>query len=70
MSAAKCGTADPGCRDLSVAHPGFLLKTLSQVMIDKAQTVPVEKIGEVFGHLDDATMVAGIRALAVWLGFA
>ena len=46
------------------------LQTRSQVMIDKAQTVPVEKIGKVFGHLDVAAMVAVTRALAVWLGFA
>lgn len=42
----------------------------SQVMVDKAQTVPREKVGETFGRLDDATMLAVTRALAVFLGFA
>ena len=46
------------------------LRAPSQIMIDKLQTVPVEKIGETFGRLDDATMLAVNRALAVWLGFA
>src|SRR5512132_2573644 len=46
------------------------LRKLSQVMVDKAQTVPREKIGEPFGRLDDATMLAVTRALAVFLGFA
>lgn len=42
----------------------------SQVMVDKAQTVPREKIGETFGRLDDNTMLAVNRALAVFLAFA
>jgi len=42
----------------------------SQVMVDKAQSVAREKIGKVFGHLDDETMLAVNRALAVFLGFA
>ncbi len=46
------------------------LKNLSQIMIDKAVTVPAGKIGGVFGRVDDATMLAVNRALAVWLGFA
>ena len=46
------------------------LKKISQVMVDKAQSVPREKVGESFGRLDDAKMVAINRALAVWLGFA
>ena len=46
------------------------LRMRSQVMVDKAQTVPREKIGEPFGRLDDATMLAVTRALAVFLGFA
>ena len=46
------------------------LRKRSQVMVDKAQTVPREKIGETFGRLDDATMLAVTRALAVFLGFA
>ena len=46
------------------------LKKTSQVMVDKFQTVPSEKVGQVFGHLEDATMVSVNRALALWLGFA
>ena len=46
------------------------LKHLSQVMIDKIQTVPCEKVGDSFGYVDDKTMLAVNRALAVWLGFA
>lgn len=42
----------------------------SQVMVDKTQTVPRGKVGETFGHLDDMTMLAVTRALAVFLGFA
>jgi mRNA interferase MazF len=39
-------------------------------MVDKTQTVPRGKVGETFGHLDDMTMLAVTRALAVFLGFA
>ena len=46
------------------------LKMRSQVMVDKTATVPREKVGQAFGQLDDATLVAVNRALAVFLGFA
>jgi mRNA interferase MazF len=46
------------------------LKKLSQVMVDKIQTVPCEKVGPVFGRLDDTSLLAVNRALALWLGFA
>lgn len=42
----------------------------SQVMVDKAQTVPREKVGETVGRLDDNAMLAVNRALAVFLAFA
>lgn len=42
----------------------------SQVMVDKLQTLSRGKLGPVFGRLDDATMVAINRALAVFLGLA
>ena len=42
----------------------------SQVMVDKPQSVGREKVGAVFGRLDDETMLAVNRALAVFLGFA
>ncbi|OGQ77314.1 MAG: growth inhibitor PemK [Deltaproteobacteria bacterium RIFOXYA12_FULL_58_15] len=52
--------------------PGELngLDKPSQVMVDKPQSVAREKIGAVFGHLDDETMMTVNRALAVFLGFA
>lgn len=46
------------------------LRTTSQVMVDKAQTVPRKKIGEAFGRVDDETLLTVNRALAVFLGFA
>ena len=46
------------------------LNKLSQVMVDKPQSVAREKVGAVFGRLDDVTMLAVNRALAVFLGFA
>lgn len=46
------------------------LKKRSQVMVDKATTVPRGKVGQAFGRLDDITLVAVQRALAVFLGFA
>jgi mRNA interferase MazF len=39
-------------------------------MVDKAQTISREKIGESFGRRDDATMLVVNRALALFLGFA
>jgi len=49
-------------------HSG--LNKPSQVMVDKPQSVAREKVGGVFGRLDDETMLAVNRALAVFLGFA
>jgi mRNA interferase MazF len=46
------------------------LRKPSQVMVDKAQTVAREKVGAVIGRIDDPTMVAVNRALALFLGFA
>ena len=46
------------------------LRKASQVMVDKPQSVPREKVGAVIGHLDDETRLAVDRALAVFLGFA
>jgi mRNA interferase MazF len=42
------------------------LRTLSQVMIDRAIALPREKIGTVFGRIDDATMLAVSRALSAF----
>lgn len=42
----------------------------SQVMIDKAQTVPRDKVGATIGRLHRDTLVAVDRALATFLGIA
>ena len=42
----------------------------SQIMIDKAQTVPREKIGNTIGRIEDETLLAVNRALIVFLGIA
>ena len=42
----------------------------SQVMIDKAMTVRADKLGSVFGCLDQATMLRVNRSLALFLGLA
>jgi|YelNatPaOPRAMG01_1025707.scaffolds.fasta_scaffold19517_4 mRNA interferase MazF len=44
------------------------LRKPSQVMIDRAMTVPRTKVGPVFGRLDDAGMLAVSRALVGFLG--
>lgn len=54
---------------VSPSESNGLLKP-SQVMVDKPQSISREKIGAVIGHLDDETMLAVNRALAVFLGFA
>jgi mRNA interferase MazF len=46
------------------------LRMSSQVMVDKAQTVPSEKIGSVIGNLDNREMQDVSRALSVFLGIA
>ena len=46
------------------------LRKPSQVMVDKAMTVRRSRVGEPFGRLDDATMLAVTRSLSVFLGMA
>jgi len=46
------------------------LRKSSEVMIDKAHTVAREKIGKTIGQLDDESMLAVNRGLAVFFGFA
>jgi mRNA interferase MazF len=52
------------------AGPGTGLRDDSQIMVDKPQAVPRDRIGPTIGHVDDATLLAVNRALAVFLGFA
>jgi mRNA interferase MazF len=44
------------------------LRARSQVMIDKARTIPRDKAGEPFGRLEPRAMTQVNRALAVFLG--
>ncbi len=46
------------------------LRVPTQVMVDKPMAVPVQKIGPVFGRLDDPTLLEINRALALFLGIA
>lgn len=46
------------------------LRKRSQVMIDKGMSVRRDRIGEPFGRLDDGTMIAVTRSIALFLGFA
>lgn len=44
------------------------LQNVSDVMVDKAQSVPRDRIGSVFGHVGEEEMLAINRSLAVFLG--
>ena len=44
------------------------LRNPSQVMIDRAVSLPREKVGAAFGRLDDDTMRTVSRALVAFLG--
>lgn len=44
------------------------LSKISEIMVDKAQTIPREKVGNVFGRLAEEDMLAVSRALAVFMG--
>lgn len=46
------------------------LQKLSQIMVDKAQTIPREKIGKTIGTVDDKTLLQINRELALFLGIA
>lgn len=46
------------------------LRKASQIMLDKPITVKADKIGAIFGHLNDASMVSVNRSLALVLGLA
>ena len=46
------------------------LQAPSQLMADKCSTLPLSKVGAVFGRLDDNAMGRVDRALAAFLGFA
>jgi mRNA interferase MazF len=46
------------------------LRERSQIMIDKAHTLPRQKIGYVFGQIAEHDQFVVNRTLAVFLGFA
>ena len=46
------------------------LRLRSQVMVDKATTIPRAKVGGTIGHLDEAALEATSKALAVFLGLS
>jgi mRNA interferase MazF len=46
------------------------LRKSSQVQVDKVMTVRREKVGPPIGRLDDATLLAVTRSLALFLGLA
>ena len=50
--------------------PANGLRATSQIMIDKAQTVPCEKIGKRIGTADSDVMLTVNRSLAIFLGIA
>ncbi len=45
------------------------LQAPSQIMADKCSTLPLTKVGSVFGHLNAADLSRVDRALAAFLGF-
>jgi mRNA interferase MazF len=51
-------------------NAGNGLRKKSQVMVDKAQTVPRAKVGATIGRLQEDILVAVDRAMAVFLGIA
>ena len=44
------------------------LRARSQIMVDKAHTIPRDKTGDPFGALESRTMTEVNRAMAVFLG--
>jgi len=50
--------------------PATGLRKPSQIMADKAHTIPRDKIGKRIGRVPPETLLAVNRALAVFLGFA
>jgi len=65
----KLGNA-PLFRITVEANAGNGLSKRSQVMVDKAMTIRLDKTGSVIGQADDALMLAVNRSLAVFLGIA
>lgn len=60
----------PLIRPTILPTPGDGLSKPSQVRVDKAMTVRRDRIGGVIGRLDDESMLAVTRSLALFLGLA
>ena len=58
----------PALRITVAPSPANGLRKVSQVSIDRAMSVRNDKVGPVFGHLDDEDMVRINRAIAVFFG--
>ncbi|MBB1498931.1 type II toxin-antitoxin system PemK/MazF family toxin [Paracoccus sp. MC1862] len=63
-------TDAPLLRLTVVPTPENGLRAPSQVMIDKPVAIRRERIGPVFGHLDDEAMMAVNRLLVLFFGMA
>lgn len=50
--------------------PANGLQKSSQIMIDKVMTVRRDRLGEMFGRMDEETMISVNRSLALSFGFA
>jgi mRNA interferase MazF len=59
-----------GCRVAVEMSEENGLRQMSQVMVEKAATLPRSKAGPVMGRLSATDMSAVNRALALFLGFA
>ncbi|MDY6822811.1 MAG: type II toxin-antitoxin system PemK/MazF family toxin [Thermodesulfobacteriota bacterium] len=46
------------------------LNVVSEIMIDKITTIPRNKVGDIFGRLENHHLIAAERLMAVFLGFA
>jgi mRNA interferase MazF len=46
------------------------LRAMSQIVVHRPSTIRRDKVGEVIGHADEATMLTVTRALTVFLGLA
>lgn len=46
------------------------LRAVSQIMVDKAMTIRRDRIGKSFGSVDDATLLAVNRSVALLFGLA
>ncbi len=57
------------CRVIVMPTEQNGLQKISQIMVEKASTVPRHKANKVIGHLSSEDMTAVNRALAVFLGF-